>query len=259
MPREQVASRKSLKPKRRPSASSAITLPKRTREDFTEKALSDLLRQIKRDAHSLTRFAGERGSKLATRGMLDVTTLYVSLLNKCPSELLEPIGQSEEVWPALIGPHRDQARANNDLLRRLSIGKKSFLRVPIKGRSWTTRTPAIEIAKFFLEMVQLARRQPSRIEPSPDSLEERARALPEFTRKTARQWGSVVCDAFFEWIPRPEKNKECRKLGEHRKNHSLPSGRDRAAKTPGATLEADVRDGIRESLKLAVCRIAPVR
>jgi hypothetical protein len=75
-------------------------------------------------------------------------------LAKAKPSLLRPIAETSEAWPGFISPHQDYVKTGRELIERIGVGKKHFLRLHFpegkRGKRWSMRTRANFIAVQLL-------------------------------------------------------------------------------------------------------------
>lgn len=208
----------------------------------------------------------------------------LGLIAKKKPELIRPIAETSMVWPALISPHGDFAKSNEQLMERLHVGRCSLLRiVPKKGqkKQWSFLTPATQIAQTLIREIEGLRcyyRAKNRTESDPemarinkkhgfssvwkslptDLFAEAFSTLKNFNAQTAPEW----FDAGWKIIMQqtggcPEKFFNLERMGEHRRKHSEYEGAQ--IRVTMATGNSNVRDGFRDRLKKAflICARQP--
>jgi hypothetical protein len=148
-------------------------------------------------------------------GLARMIVDLIYLLERFPDDVLEDLKKDSAEWP---------------------------IRVATKKLPNSTVLPNL-LARYYFGLLNAHRRSEIQFAEELDDIAK----LPDFTVKTARQWGAaawkMLCD---DYNGHPEENRYIAQLGEHRRKHSVTQGAQK--KTTPATERANIRDGIKESL-----------
>ena len=196
-------------------------------------------------------------------------------LAKAKPSLLRPIAETSEAWPALISPHQDYVRIGRELIDRIGVGEKHFLRLKFptgkRGKRWSMRTRvnfiAVQLVKRLAvlqcvyrseerdrrdkELQQLYKdhqwKRPKSCEPKDSrKLRKQIIALSPASSETAHEWFAAGWNLILEETNRhPEWNPILEPLGAFRKQHTKTSSA--ASRTP----DTNIRDGIKQRLRAA--------
>jgi hypothetical protein len=158
-------------------------------------------------------------------GLVITISELINLLERFPNKALQEVAKGRADWPAMI---QRKKLPNPEVLSNM-------------------------FARHYFGRINAHRNLELHFMPEPER--DEIGKLPDFTVKTARQWGSIAWNMLCEdYGGQPEANRYIAQLGEHRRAHSVNEGAQ--ARATRGTVKANVRDGIRESLRLAFMRLA---
>ena len=196
-------------------------------------------------------------------------------LAKAKPSLLRPIAETSEAWPGFISPHQDYAKTGRELIDRIGVGEKHFLRLKFppgkRGKRWSMRTRVnfigVQLVKKLAvlqcvyrseerdrrdkELQQLYKdhqwKRPKSCQPKHSrKLRKQIIALPPASSETAHEWFAAGWNLILEETNRhPEWNPILQPLGAFRKQHTKTSST--ASRTP----DTNIRDGIKQRLRAA--------
>ena len=212
---------------------------------------------------------------LAIHRMAVVLVSALFELAKTKPSLLRPIAETSEAWPGFISPHQDYVKTGRELIERIGVGKKHFLRLNFpagkRGKRWSIRTRVNFIAVQLLKKLAVLqcvyrseerdrrdkklqqiykehqlKRPTSRKPKHSRKLRNQIIALPPASIETADQWFDAGWNLILEETNRhPEWNPILHPLGAFRKQYMKTSSP--ASRTP----DSNVRDGIKQRLRAA--------
>jgi hypothetical protein len=196
-------------------------------------------------------------------------------LAKAKPSLLRPIAETSEAWPSFISPHQDYVKTGRELIERIGVGKKHFLRLNFpegkRGKQWSIRTRVNLIAVQLIKKLAVLQcvyrseerdrrdkklqqiykehrlKEPPAREPKHSrKLRTQIITLPPPSTETANQWFDAGWNFILEETNgRPEWNPILHPLGAFRKQYVKTS-------SPAArTSDSNVRDGIKQRLRAA--------
>jgi hypothetical protein len=208
--------------------------------------------------------AALRGDRDATAELLDHASLATYVLEQIASndpDALKSLARRAERWPVLIGVHPEDVQSAQATVKSLELGLNAPLSPKIrKGKGWSKKTSANEFVLRYIKRMKGARhvhgslkRQLGDVPPQySEHLTAEILALPELSAATADRWFETMWSVILASYPgmHPKRQSALRLLGQYRAKHN------EATKTKRTT-EANIRDGIKTSLRNSFRRIIP--
>ena len=189
---------------------------------------------------------------------ISATETLSDLSSRTP-ESVRPVARRRFFWPFLKAKKERFGDRQKHLVKEIELGAEAppFSEAAV-ARVPTDNIPVRTMLMLLCRLESYRHRNPAveRLVSAPlPKWKDEAMRLEPFSADTWHDWFEVAWQAVKDdYDGHPERDTALRKIGQHRADHSYKTGAQQ--KTTPQTREANIKDGIRESLRLATKRLA---